>query len=64
MFKWMIFENYIPGETERVYHVGRQIREGEPLHSGNIEWSGSDLMTRSEAEQEAERLNKETRDDF
>lgn len=54
--KWQVFGNYING-TEK-YHVGRKLREGEPLHSGNVEYAGELTSDAAEAEALAKKLNE------
>ena len=54
--KWQVFGNYICG-TE-MYHVGRKLREGEPLHSGNVEYAGELTKDKAEAEALAKELNE------
>lgn len=54
--KWQVFGNYVCG-TE-MYHVGRQLREGEPLHSGNVEYAGELTTDRGAAEALAKELNE------
>ena len=54
--KWQVFRNYINGTT--MYHVGRKLREGEPLHSGNVEYAGELTKDKAEAEALAKELNE------
>ena len=55
--KWRVFRNYIVGVGDR-YHVGRKLREGEPLHSGNVEYAGELTKDKAEAEALAKELNE------
>lgn len=54
--KWEVFSNYIG--DKKVYHVGRKLRENEPLHSGNVEYAGALPEDEGEAEALAKELNK------
>lgn len=54
--KWEVFSNYIG--DKKVYHVGRKLRENEPLHSGNIEYAGELTDDKDAAEALAKELNE------
>lgn len=57
MSKWRTFNNPMLG-----YMVGRVIDDNEPIHSGNIEYYGDYIgETKTEAQEVADRLNKEAR---
>lgn len=56
MSVWKVFKNPMIG-----YEVGRVIDESKPIHSGNIEYYGSTFLTKADAQEVADRLNKETR---
>lgn len=54
--KWQVFTNYVLGYP--YYRVGRKLREGEPLHSGNVEYAGDYTTNKDKAIALADRLNK------
>lgn len=54
--KWRVLGNYICG-TE-MYLVGRKLREGEPLHSGNVEYAGELTEDKEAAYALAKQLNE------
>ena len=56
MSKWKVIKNPIGGEY--VFQVVKQIRDNEPLHSGNMHVAGS-FNSREEAEAWALRRNEE-----
>lgn len=58
MEKWKVYSNFINGEKH--YIVGRRLSLDEPLHSGNVEYSGGYTTDRAEAENLADKLNSET----
>ena len=53
--KWEVFTNLIG--DKKVYHVGRKLRENEPLHSGNVEYAGELTDDKDAAEALAKDLN-------
>ncbi len=54
--KWEVFSNYIG--DKKFYHVGRRLRENEPLHSGNVEYAGELTDDKDAAEALAKELNE------
>ena len=54
--KWQVLGNFINGKL--MYHVGRKLREGEPLHSGNVEYAGGYMEDKEEAYELAKELNE------
>lgn len=56
--KWEVFSNYIG--DKKMYRVGRKLREGEPLHSGNIEYAGDYTENKDEAYSLAAALNSKS----
>lgn len=54
--KWQVFTNWIGDNA--YYRVGRKLRDGEPLHSGNVEYAGDYTTNKDEAIALADRLNE------
>ena len=57
--KWQVFSNIFNGVKK--YRVGRQLREGEPLHSGNIEYIKGFLDDEETAKKRADDMNNNIR---
>ncbi len=53
---WEVFSNYIG--DKKVYRVGRRLRANEPLHSGNVEYTGELTDDKDAAEALAKELNE------
>lgn len=57
MKKWEVYSNWF-GESMK-YIVGRQLRDDEPWHSGNVEYRGGYGNDREEKQKLADELNME-----
>ena len=53
--KWQVFSNIFNGVKK--YRVGRQLRENEPLHSGNILYVGGFFPDEAHAQEQADKFN-------
>lgn len=62
MSLWKVCHNPML-EGIKSYQVLRKLREGEPMHSGNVEYAEG-LYTRQEAESVASYLNETRSNDF
>lgn len=53
--QWRVFSQFLGGR--RVYIAGRQIDLTQPLHGGNVEYSGCYLEDRGVVEKQVAELN-------
>lgn len=54
--KWIVF--WCPSNGRTLYRVGRKLREDEPFHGGNVEYSGEPTEDKVAAEALAKELNE------